>query len=104
MDSLRQTSINKVFEFVVTPEDVARPKPHPDMSLLAAKKLGVLPEETVMVVDTINDIISGNAAGMKTIAVKRHNSKQLGSHLMNDVNPNVAIDDLSTLAEIISQL
>jgi beta-phosphoglucomutase-like phosphatase (HAD superfamily) len=74
------------------------------MSLLAAKKLGVLPEETVMVVDTINDIISGNAAEMKTIAVNRHNSKQLGSHLLNDVNPNVTIDDLSTLAEIISQL
>jgi len=57
-----------------------------------------------MVVDTINDIISGNAAEMKTIAVNRHNSKQLGSHLLNDVNPNVTIDDLSTLAEIISQL
>lgn len=53
------------FDAVVTREDCA-PKPSPEPVLLCARRLGVAPEEALMVGDFRYDIESGRAAGTRT--------------------------------------
>jgi 2-phosphoglycolate phosphatase len=52
---------------VVSGDDCARPKPHPDMLLLASERTGVAPADSVYVGDAERDIIAGREAGMNTI-------------------------------------
>lgn len=54
------------FPVVVTPEDVASPKPHPEPVLFALERLGVRAEEAVFVGDSPHDVASGRAAGTRT--------------------------------------
>jgi phosphoglycolate phosphatase-like HAD superfamily hydrolase len=53
----------------VLDEAAARPKPHPDLALLALERLGVLPGEAVLVGDAAVDVLMARAAGMRSIAV-----------------------------------
>lgn len=57
------------FNPVVTPEDVERGKPHPDMFLLAAEKMGVPPEKCLVFEDGPSGIEGARAAGMSTVLV-----------------------------------
>ncbi|WP_033576344.1 sugar phosphatase [Dickeya chrysanthemi] len=53
----------------ITAEQVARGKPNPDAYLLGAQRLGLSPEECVVVEDAPAGVLSGLAAGCKVIAV-----------------------------------
>jgi beta-phosphoglucomutase len=57
------------FDVVVTADDVANPKPDPEVFLVAAAKLGVKPEVCVVVEDSVFGVRAAKAAGMKCIAV-----------------------------------
>lgn len=46
-----------------------RPKPEPDLLLAVATTLDVSPSRTLMVGDTLRDIVAGRRAGMRTAAV-----------------------------------
>lgn len=52
-----------LFDCVVTPNEVAKPKPDPEGIVLISSKLGVSPEQTVMVGDTPTDVLTGKNAG-----------------------------------------
>ena len=54
---------------VVSTEEVARGKPHPDGYLAACEKLRVDPAATVAIEDSTNGLRSALAAGMKVVAV-----------------------------------
>lgn len=54
------------FDFSVTRHDAA-PKPSPEPVLLICQKLGVRPDEALVVGDYLYDIQSGRAAGAKTL-------------------------------------
>ncbi|HEU0012495.1 MAG TPA: HAD-IA family hydrolase, partial [Longimicrobium sp.] len=53
--------ITAYFPVVVTPEDVANPKPHPDPVLAAVERLGVSPAEALFVGDSPHDLAAGRA-------------------------------------------
>ncbi|MDQ1081029.1 HAD family phosphatase [Pseudoroseomonas cervicalis] len=55
----------RVFSF----EDVARPKPYPDMYEAAAAACGAAPEECVVVEDSLPGIRAGRAAGCRVLAL-----------------------------------
>ena len=57
------------FDEIVTPEDVANPKPHPEPVLHAIERLGVAAEAALFVGDSPHDIAAGRAAGVRTAAV-----------------------------------
>jgi|SRR3989344_553336 len=59
--------LKKYFSATVSYQDTANHKPHPEPLLLAAQKLGVMPEESVYIGDVSNDILAAKAAGMKVI-------------------------------------
>jgi HAD superfamily hydrolase (TIGR01509 family) len=54
-----------VVDAVVCADDVARGKPHPDLFLAAARKLGVAPENCTVLEDAEVGVQAARAAGMK---------------------------------------
>jgi HAD superfamily hydrolase (TIGR01509 family) len=52
---------------IFTADDVARPKPAPDLFLLAARTLGADPGRTTVVEDTPTGVTAAKAAGMRAI-------------------------------------
>ena len=69
------------FEFVLTAESVEKGKPNPDVYLLAASRLGVQPENMLVLEDSIHGSSAATAAGATTIAIpsRRVDSAQFGS-------------------------
>lgn len=67
--TLRSAGLRDLFEVIVTPEDVAHGKPAPDMYLLAAEKLGVKPEDCLVLEDGPPGVEAALSAGMRVVAV-----------------------------------
>ena len=72
---LKLTGLTPLFNVVVTPEDVVHGKPHPDMFLLAAKKIGVAPEQCLVFEDAEPGMQAAVAAGMKYVKVPSRKKK-----------------------------
>jgi beta-phosphoglucomutase len=66
---LRLLDLAHYFEAVATNESVARVKPHPDLFLHVAERLGVVASECVVLEDAEKGVLAAHAAGMKVIAV-----------------------------------
>lgn len=67
--TLKSAGIEDLFSIIVTPEDVERGKPFPDMFLLAAERLGVDPSQCVVFEDAQPGVAAAKAAGMDCIVV-----------------------------------
>ncbi|MFA5247123.1 MAG: HAD family phosphatase [Candidatus Micrarchaeia archaeon] len=66
---LELISAKKYFQAIVTSDDVANGKPAPDGFLLAAKSIGIKPEECAVIEDAEKGILAAKQAGMKAIAI-----------------------------------
>jgi HAD superfamily hydrolase (TIGR01509 family) len=67
---LQYSGVAKFLEVLVTNEDVENPKPAPDGYLLAMKKLGSNPANTVVVEDGMHGIQAAKAAGARVVEVR----------------------------------
>ena len=65
---LRFLKLDGAMEVVIAADDVVNPKPHPEPLLLASKRLQTDPAATIYVGDSVHDMKSGRAAGMRTAA------------------------------------
>ena len=61
--------LKRFFEAVVSVQDVARPKPSPDVFLRAAELLGVTPVGCCVIEDSAAGVEAAIAAGMSVIAI-----------------------------------
>ena len=67
---LKHHRIDKYFASIVHHERITKPKPDPEGFLLAAKECDVDANESVMVGDTVNDVLVGkNALSLATVAI-----------------------------------
>ena len=66
---LKALELEQSLDEVLTREDVAKAKPDPEIYLLAAHKLGVEPQDCLVLEDSPNGVRAGVAAGMNVIAV-----------------------------------
>ena len=66
---LQMSGLEGVFDAIVTGETVTHGKPHPEIFLTAAQRLGVTPEHCVVVEDSHHGVRAGHAAGMFTVMV-----------------------------------
>lgn len=73
---LRSAKVYDHFEIIVTGEEVIRGKPAPDIFLLAAKRLQIDPKYCLVLEDAIAGIDAAHAAGMKSIAISKLDSKE----------------------------
>src|SRR5207248_10220330 len=60
--------LSDAFDAIVTPEDVKRGKPDPEMYLLVARRLNVAPANCLAIDDSVPGVQSALAAGMRCIA------------------------------------
>src|ERR1700730_12012677 len=74
MTRLRHTGV-PVPSVLITADDVKRGKPNPEAYLLAAARLGVRPENCVVIEDAPAGIRAAHAAGMRVVAVATTHSQ-----------------------------
>ena len=67
---MRNFKLKKYFGAIITMNDVKKGKPAPDMVLKACKILKVSPKNTILVGDSMNDMIAGKRAGCVTVGYK----------------------------------
>ena len=66
---LHSLGMETLINLIVSGDDVKKGKPDPESYLLAAEKLGVSPEECLVLEDSVNGVKSALAAGMNVIAI-----------------------------------
>ena len=66
---LQMSGLEGVFDVIMAGESVVHGKPHPEIFLTAAERLGAAPEHCVVVEDSYNGIKAGHTAGMHTVMV-----------------------------------
>jgi HAD superfamily hydrolase (TIGR01509 family) len=64
------------FEFMLASDDVEKSKPHPEMYLKAAERLGLAPGQVLVLEDSENGCRSAAAAGAFTVAVPGPHSRE----------------------------
>lgn len=91
---LENSGIAQFFKTVLTAEKVGVKKPHPDIFLSALKTAGVLPENAMMIGDSLEaDIQGALKLGMQAIHFNSHNE--------DHHNECVIIDHLSDLTNLL---
>ena len=84
---LEMLGVGHLIDVRVGEQDVERTKPEPDAYLLAAKRLGIAPEECVVFEDSRFGLAAGRAAGCRTVAI-------LSQHTAEEMAP---LSDLAVL-------
>jgi HAD superfamily hydrolase (TIGR01509 family) len=95
---LSEKRIGGYFDVVVTADEIVNPKPDPEVFLVSAARLGVEPEDCVVVEDSIFGVRAAKAAKMKCIAVS------LGAYSREELqeeNPDLMINSLVEKARIL---
>lgn len=78
--ALRTTGLAKFFELVVTRDDVATPKPSPEIFFVAARRLGVKPSRAVVFEDSTRGVEAAERGGFACVGLSTLiESKQLVS-------------------------
>lgn len=77
--SLKALNMDRMFDVIVTGDDVVKPKPDPEGLLKAVNLLKVDKNDAVFIGDTDADIIAGKKAGITTIGVSWLAKEQVGS-------------------------
>jgi beta-phosphoglucomutase family hydrolase len=68
--TLSEIGFEDIFDTIVSGEDISRGKPHPEIFLKAAEKLGMEPGDCLVVEDAQAGIEAAKAAGMRCIALR----------------------------------
>ena len=66
---LDRTGIRSLFSVVLTGDEVQRGKPHPDIYLQTANKLGVTAETCLVIEDALAGVAAAKAANMRVAAI-----------------------------------
>lgn len=91
--------IEKLFDDIVCGDHVSKGKPEPDIYLKVAENLNVKPEECIVLEDAPNGVLAGKRAGMCTISVPNHQTKDL-----NFPEHDFKAKDLFEVIEIVKSL
>ena len=101
---LRDFGILEYFELVIASAEVGLSKPDPRIFQLALDRAGCRAEQTVMVGDRLdNDMIPARALGMKTVWVRQGDWKYASPRTPEET-PNLVIEDLKELEEMLKRL
>jgi HAD superfamily hydrolase (TIGR01509 family) len=88
---LPEKRIGGYFDVVVTADEIVKPKPDPEVFLISAAKLGVKPEDCVVVEDSVFGVRASKVAKMKCIAVP---SGAYSREELQEENPDLMINFL----------
>ena len=88
---LSEKRIGGYFDVVVSADEIFKPKPDPEVFLVSATKLGVKPEDCVVVEDSVFGVRAAKAAEMKCITVS---SGAYSWEELQEENPDLMINSL----------
>jgi len=77
IDILNRAGLIDLFEVRLGGNNITKGKPDPQIFLLAAEKLGVFPEESVVFEDATLGVEGAKRANMKCVGIDRHDSPEL---------------------------
>jgi HAD superfamily hydrolase (TIGR01509 family) len=66
---LNRHNLTSFFDVIVTGDEVEHGKPHPDIYLSAAEKLGFAPGACLVIEDSLSGIAAAQAANMRVVAI-----------------------------------
>jgi len=70
---LNKCGIASFFDAIVTTSEAGKSKPSPDVYLLAAQRIGVLPEDCIVFEDSPNGLSAAKSAGMFCVVIQSDN-------------------------------
>ena len=96
---LRGLGISNCFHVIVWGREVKEGKPSPQGFLLAAKKLGIVPESCIVIEDAVAGVTAAKRAGMCCLAVTNTHPRTnlTEADLVVDTLEEVTVDDLERL-------
>lgn len=95
---LKDLGIADYFETVLCGDMVERKKPDPQPLLMSAEKLGVAPEDSMMLGDSMSDVKAARAAGFAIVCMSygyNHGED------IRDYNPEAVVDSMIEIRDII---
>ena len=84
-----ELKLEDMWDAMVVAQDVARGKPAPDVYLLAAQRLNLMPSQCLVLEDAPNGIAAAKAAGMKCIAIPNEDTRALNLSAADAVMPSL---------------
>ncbi len=64
-----QLNMEKLFEVIITSDDVSEKKPSPEGLFKALSQLNSSADNTIFIGDSINDLLAGSRAGIESVLV-----------------------------------
>jgi HAD superfamily hydrolase (TIGR01509 family) len=95
---LHDMNLEQYIPYIISADDVEHAKPAPDMVIKTLNDLHAVPEETLVVGDTVFDIKMGKGAGAVTCGVTYGNGTR---RQMEEEGTDFIIDDFGKLMEIV---
>jgi beta-phosphoglucomutase family hydrolase len=95
----RSLDINSYFQSIISDKDVTEGKPNPQVFQLAAQRLGVEPENCIVIEDAVAGVTAAKRAGMRCLAItSTHPRPSLAeADLIVDSLEAVSVNDLEEL-------
>ena len=84
-----------LFSALVTGTDVTRKKPFPDIYLEGARRIGIAPEDCIVIEDAISGIQAAHAAGMDAVGIPTTFSADV---LRQEAAPEYLLEEIAQLA------
>ena len=98
---LEGLNIADLMDVTISGSDVTHGKPHPEIFATAIERMGLNPEECIVVEDAVNGILAGVAAGCKCIGITTtataEELKAAGANMCISDYTVVTINDLQNL-------
>ncbi len=95
---LKKIGLNDMFKVIIAKENCTKLKPDPEPYLKTAEKLGILPEDCIVIEDSAIGVEAAKKANMKCIAIpNKHTNKQdfsvadLVANSVEDIKSNILI-------------
>lgn len=87
---LNKLKIDNYFEVVMSAEFLSYGKPHPEIFIKTASKLGVSPNQCIVIEDSLHGVLSAKAALMQVIAIPDQEGKKdkkfvIADHILNSL-------------------
>jgi HAD superfamily hydrolase (TIGR01509 family) len=73
---LTKFQLKKFFKSIVTADSVTKTKPNPDVFLKVAQLLNIVPNQCIVIEDSIHGITAAKRAGMKVIGITTNFSRE----------------------------
>jgi beta-phosphoglucomutase len=81
---LEKTGILSYFDVIVDGNDVSNAKPDPEVFLIAAKLLGVKPEDSIVFEDSVAGVQAANIGGMTSVGIGEAATLHEAKYLLKD--------------------